>query len=333
MKALVLTSKEEGVTFQSEYAQPAAGPGEVLVRVMAAALNHRDVWITRGQYAGIKYPTILGSDGAGEVVAVGEGADATLLGQRVVINPNLAWGDNERFQGRQYTILGLPRDGTFAEYVAVGADRVHPVPVHLDIEQAAALPLAGLTAYRALFGRANLQPGERVLISGVGGGVALYALQFALAVGAEVFVTSGSADKIARAVAMGARAGADYRVEGWQKAFVKTHGEVDVVIDSAGGTGFAALIDVLAPGGRLAFYGGGQGNISGLNPQKMFWKQVSVLGSTMGSDREFVAMLDLVNRHQLVPVVDSVHALADGRSAFDLMARGGQFGKIVLRVA
>lgn len=330
MKALVLTSKEDGVVFQPDYPTPAPGPGEVLVKIRAAALNHRDVWITKGMYAGIKYPTVLGSDGVGDIVGVGEGVDAGLTGQTVILNPNVGWGDNERHQLRSYSILGLPKDGTLAEYVVVGADRVRAKPGHLLIEQAAALPLAGMTAYRALFGRAGLQPHEKVLINGVGGGVALFAMQFAVAAGAQVYVTSGSEEKIARAVAMGAKAGANYREEGWHKAFAKAHGEMDVIIDSAGGNGFAALVDILAFGGRIAFYGGGQGNINNLNPQKLFWKQGSILGSTMGSDREFAAMVDFVEKHGIVPVVDSVYALEDGKSAFAHMANGAQFGKIVV---
>lgn len=331
MKALVLTSKEDGVLFNDNYVEPVAQAGEVRVKVLAAALNHRDVWITQGQYAGIKFPTILGSDGMGIVESVGEGVSADWLGKTVILNPNIQWGDNQRAQNKQYNILGLPKDGTLAEFVTVTADRLRVVPAHLTMEQAAALPLAGLTAYRALFGRAQLQAGEKVLISGIGGGVALFAMQFAVAAGAEVYVTSSSEEKILKAVQMGAKAGVLYSEENWHKNFVKTYGEVDVVIDSACGSGFNALIDVLAPGGRIAFYGGGRGAINGLNPQKIFWKQISIYGSTMGSDQQFSQMVDFVEQHKIVPVVDSIYALADGRAAFDHMANGAQFGKIVVK--
>ncbi len=331
MKALVLISKEEGVVYHANYAEPVESAGEVRVKVLAAALNHRDVWITQGQYAGIKYPTILGSDGVGIVESLGAGVSQEWLGKTVIINPNIQWGDNQRAQSKQYNILGLPKDGTLAEYVTVNADRLHRAPAHLSIEQAAALPLAGLTAYRALFGRAQLQAGEKVLISGIGGGVALFAMQFAIAAGAEVFVSSSSEEKIAHALQLGAKAGALYNQENWHKNFVKTHGEVDVVIDSACGNGFAALIDVLAAGGRIAFYGGGQGAINGLNPQKIFWKQATILGSTMGSDEQFRQMVDFVGVHKIVPVVDSVFALTDGAAAFARMAHGAQFGKIVVK--
>lgn len=331
MKALVLTSKEEGIVFNADYTLPTVQTGEVRIKVLAAALNHRDVWITQGQYAGIKFPTILGSDGVGIVESVGEGVDNTWLGKTVIINPNNQWGDNQRHQSKQYHIMGLPKDGTLAEFVTVDADKIRLAPKHLTIEQAAALPLAGLTAYRALFGRAQLQAGEKVLISGIGGGVALFAMQFAIAAGAEVYVTSSSEEKIAKAVQLGAKAGVLYNQENWQKAFVKTYGEMDVVIDSACGNGFAALIDVLGFGGRIVFYGGGQGAINGLNPQKIFWKQVSILGSTMGSDQQFSDMVNFVEKYQIKPIVDSIYALEDGVAAFKHMADGAQFGKIVVR--
>lgn len=333
MKALVLSSKEDGILFNAEYPQPTPQAGEVRIKLLAAALNHRDVWITQGQYAGIKFPTILGSDGVGVVESVGEGVDTQLVGKVVLINPNNQWGDSQRHQSKQYHIMGLPKDGTLAEFFTVEADRIHAVPTHLTIEQAAALPLAGLTAYRALFGRAQLQAGEKVLISGIGGGVALFAMQFAIAAGAEVYVSSSSEEKIAKAIQLGAKAGVLYNQEAWHKAFVKTHGEMDVIIDSACGNGFAALIDILAFGGRIAFYGGGQGTINGLNPQKIFWKQISILGSTMGSDTQFKDMIDFVQKHHITPVVDSIYALEDGQTAFKHMADGAQFGKIVVRVA
>jgi zinc-binding alcohol dehydrogenase/oxidoreductase len=333
MKALVLTSKEDGVVFNPDYLQPVAQVGEVRIKVLAAALNHRDVWINQGQYGGIKYPTILGSDGVGVVESLGEGVSTEWLGKTVIINPNNQWGNNQRHQSKHYNILGLPKDGTLAEYLTVHADRLRLAPAHLTIEQAAALPLAGLTAYRALFGRAQLQAGEKVLISGIGGGVALFAMQFAIAAGAEVYVSSSSEDKIAHAVEMGAKAGVLYTEENWHKNFVKTYGEVDVVIDSAGGNGFAVLIDTLALGGRIAFYGGGQGAINGLIPQKVFWKQISILGSTMGSDEQFQQMVDFVEKHRIVPVVDSVFSLEDGVAAFERMAHGAQFGKLVVKVS
>ncbi|RYU77137.1 zinc-binding dehydrogenase [Hymenobacter persicinus] len=317
----------------TEVPTPAPGPGEVLVELRAAALNHRDVWIQKGQYAGLRFPCILGSDGAGVVTALGEGADASLLGQRVLINPGQNWGDNPRAQARSFTILGLPQQGTFAECVSVPAEKVYALPAHLSFEQAAALPVGGVTAYRSVFTRAGLQAGERVLITGVGGGVALLALQLAVAAGAQVWVTSGSGDKLARATALGARGGISYHQDNWAADLVKqAGGPFDVIVDSAAGPGFGALLDAAAPGGRIVFYGGTLGAISDLPPAKIFWKQLSILGSTMGTEADFAAMVDFVTRHALVPVVDQVFPLAEGEAAMRRLDEGQQFGKIVLQI-
>jgi zinc-binding alcohol dehydrogenase/oxidoreductase len=313
----------------TEVADPVPARGEVVVAIRAAALNHRDVWIKSGQYAGLKWPCIPGSDGAGEVVAVGEGTDAAWRGRAVIINPSFNFGDVERAQGPQFQILGLPRNGTLAEKIAVPTEQLTAKPAHLSWEEAAALPLAGLTAYRALFARANLQRGERVLISGIGGGVALFALQFAVAHGAEVWVTSSSSGKIARAMQLGARGGFDYRDESWVAAALKAPGPFDVVVDSAGGEGFGKLIDVTASGGRVVFYGATRGDAP-LPVRKVFWRQISLLGTTMGSPNDWAAMTKFVADRQVRPVVSNVFSLANAAEAFAVMERSEQFGKIVV---
>jgi zinc-binding alcohol dehydrogenase/oxidoreductase len=332
MQALVLEGINHPLQLQ-EVPTPAPGPGEVLVEIHAAALNHRDVWIQKGQYAGLKYPSIVGSDGAGVVVAVGEGAPANLQGQAVVINPSHNWGSNPAAQAREFTILGLPHQGTFAEYVSVPAQYVQVKPAHLSFEQAAALPLGGVTAYRAAFTRADLQPGERVLITGIGGGVALLALQMAVAVGAEVWVTSSSQEKIEKAIALGAKGGISYKAEKWASELTKrAGGAFQVLIDSAVGPGFTHLLDAAAPGGRIVFYGGTAGAMQDVPPAKIFWKQLSILGSTMGTEQDFAAMLGLVEQYQLVPVLDEIVPFAEGETAMRRMAEGLQFGKLVLQI-
>jgi len=184
-----------------------------------------------------------------------------------------------------------------------------------------------------VFARARLRAGERVLVSGIGGGVAVLALQFAVAAGAEAWVTSSSAEKIARAVALGARGGFDYAAKGWAAAAAKDAGLFDVIVDSAGGAGFGDLIDLAAPGGRIVFFGATRGNPPVLPMRKVFWRQVSLLGTTMGSPGDWSAMNAFVALHQIRPVVSGVFPLADGAEAFALMERGGQFGKIVVRLA
>ncbi len=319
MKALVFRKVNAPLSFDN-IPDPVPEEGEVLVELKAAALNHRDAWIRKGQYPGLREGAVPGSDGAGE-----------LNGKAVLINPNINWGNDEGVQNKAYSILGMPSDGTFAEKVVVNADRIHDKPLHLSWEQAAALPLAGLTAYRAVFSRGRLVEGERVLINGVGGGVALFACQFAVAIGAEVFVTSSKPEKIAQAESLGAAGGALYTEKDWGKAFGKKVGGFDLIIDSAGGDGFNDLINAVKPAGRISFYGGTRGKIT-VSPQKIFWKQLDILGSTMGSDQDFVAMLQLVSDHKIVPHVDSVFSLEEGNAALDKMDRGEQFGKIVLKI-
>ena len=319
MKALVLVGKDQELAFQ-DVEMPVLTEGSVLVKLKAAALNHRDVWIQKGQYAGIKYPSILGSDGAG----------TTEDGQLVIIIPSLNWGDDPRFQGKSFEILGLPTNGTFAEYIKMPKENIVAKPEHLTFEQAAALPLAGLTAYRALFVRCQAQAGEKVLISGIGGGVALFALQFALAAGCEVWVTSSSEEKIAQAVNMGAKGGFNYRTEGWAKSAVAEMGGFDCVIDGAVGAGFAELVKTCRPGGRICFYGGTAGAMTGVSPQVIFYKQLTIMGSTMGSSQQFKDMVAFVDKHQIVPVVDETYTLSNGNEAMKKMADGKQFGKLVL---
>jgi NADPH:quinone reductase-like Zn-dependent oxidoreductase len=318
-----------GVT---EVPDPVPAAGEALVGLKAAALNHRDLWIKLGQYAGLKFPCIPGSDGSGVVMAVGPGADAAWVGREVVINPGFDWGPSEGAQGPEFSILGLPRDGTLAQRVAVPASQLAPKPAHLGWEEAAALPLAALTGWRALVGRARTAPGERVLVSGIGGGVALFALQFAVASGNETWVTSSSDEKIARAVAMGARGGFRYDRGGWAAAATKEPGPFDVIIDGAGGPGFGDLIDIAAPAGRIAFYGATRGNVPEVALRKIFWRQVSLLGTTMGSPADWSAMTAFVARNAIRPIISDVLPLDRAAEAFDLMERGGQFGKIVIRI-
>ncbi|MFT2010157.1 zinc-binding dehydrogenase [Pontibacter sp. 13R65] len=315
-----------------EKPQPVLAAGEVLVQVKAAALNHRDVWIQYGKYFTKDYPAVLGSDGAGVVKALGEGVAADWLGREVLIDPTTDWGDNPQVQSRDFKVLGMPQDGAFADYVKVNAANLHPKPEHLRFEEAAALPLAGVTAYRALFSKCGLQAGEKVLVTGVGGGVALLALQFAVAAGAEVWVTSGSEEKLERAKALGAAGGINYRQPNWGKELKAQVGGFDVSIDGAGGEGFVQLVKLAKPGGRIGLYGGTTGMLGQLNPAEIFWKQLSIFGSTMGTSQDFAQMAAFVQEHQVRPVVDCIFPLEQAEQAMRYMEAGKQFGKIVLKV-
>ena len=309
--------------------EPAAG--EVAIDLKAAALNHRDLWILSGNYPGLKYPVVLGSDGAGVIGAVGEGVSEEWIGQEVIIYPAAHWGEREVAQGPDFEILGLPEDGTFVERICLPLRRTAPKPDHLDWAQAAALPLAGLTAFRALFRRANLLAGEKLLVTGIGGGVAQFGLQFGLATGAEVWVTSSNPAKIEAAVAAGAAGGVNYRDDDWPAQLKQaTGGGVDVALDGAAGPGFAGLIEAARPGARIVNYGGTGGALPQMSPRPLFWNQLSLLGSTMGSSTDFADLQGFVRQHQLVPVVDRTFPLDQVAAALDHMDGGAQTGKIVL---
>lgn len=334
MKAIVLRDPGGPEMMRLEdVPDPKPGPGEALVRLKAAALNHRDVWIRTAAYAGIKLPAILGSDGAGVVEAVGEGVDGSLVGGEVVINPSLDWGDDERFFGPNFRILGMPDAGTYAQYVKVAATNVHPKPAGLSWEDAAAIPLAGLTAYRALVSRAGAKAGETVFIPGIGSGVATFALLFAKKLGAKVLVSSSSDEKLERARALGADGGVNYKDGTWvDQARELSGGEgVDVVIDGVGGPTYDQCIDLLRPGGRMATFGATTGPVPNIATRRIYWKQLNLLGTTMGSPADFAAMLALFDG-SLRPVVDRTFPLADAAGAHRRMDEAGQFGKIVLEI-
>jgi NADPH:quinone reductase-like Zn-dependent oxidoreductase len=313
-----------------EIPQPAAG--EALVRVRAAAFNRRDVFITQGLYPKIALPVILGSDGAGEVASAGEGVTRFKAGDAVVIDPMLGWGDDPHvWDAQRSSILGMPHSGTFAQYVAVPAENVYPKPPALSMEAAAAIPLAGLTAYRATFTRGELKPGQTVLITGVGGGVQTFVLLFAKHVGARVIVTSGSDEKLARAKELGADEGLNYRtLPDWHKQ-LRSMGPIDLVVDSSGGDTLAKVLDAVRPGGRVAIYGGTNGDTT-IKPFSIFWKHLTIVGTSMGSPHDFGSMLALFDDGGLRPVVDRVFAMDDAVEAARRMASSNQFGKIVLRV-
>ncbi|EHQ27946.1 quinone oxidoreductase family protein [Mucilaginibacter paludis] len=331
MKAIVLEANEKNTLKEVE--KPVLQAGEVLVQIKAAALNRRDYWITIGKYAGIKYPTILGSDGSGIVSEVGQGVDAAWIGKEVILNPSHDYGDNPDFQGKDFKILGLPEDGTFAEYVKTKAEYLYTKPAHLSWEQAAAIPLAGLTAYRALFTKGRLKAGDKVLIVGAGSGTGSFAIQWAVAAGATVYVTSSSAEKIALAKGLGATAGVNYKDADWAEQLHALASGFDVVIDSALGEGFAKLPDICNPGARIVTFGGTAGDFPAFNARKFFYKQLQLLGSMMGTADEFKAMLDMVDTHQIVPVVDEVFPLEHANEAITKMEKSSQFGKIVLKVS
>ncbi len=328
MKAWVV--QEDLSLQQVELAEPQPGPGQVRVQIQAAAVNKRDYWISVGKYPGIKPGVALGSDGAGVVDKLGEGVSQEWLHKSVVINPNINWGPDPAVQGEDYQILGMPAHGTFAEYVVVDEDRLHLKPDFLSVEEAAALPLSGLTAFRACFYHGKINAEKNVLVTGFGGGVAHYAFMFARATGANVSVTSGKAANLEKARHMGASYAFDYHQSDWiTQASMHCNG-FDVIIDSAGGEQFNELIRLLKPAGRLVFYGATNGLPTKLDLYRLFWKQITIQGSTMGNDSEFAAMLAFVADKQIRPMIRRQYPFEQTDLAIKQLSETSAPGKVVV---
>lgn len=330
MQSLQLVDEKEDKIAIKAIKKPIVEKGQVLIKLTAAALNHRDQWCRQGMYPNLKYGTVLGSDGVGIVEEIGDGVDSEWMNQSVIINPNINWGKDETVQSPDYHILGMPTHGTFAEYVVVNQDRIFQQPKYLKDVEAAALPLGGLTAFRAVYTKAQVTKGQKVLITGIGGGVAQFAFQMAMAMGAEVTVTSGDEYKLQKAKEMGATHVFNYKEEGWSKAALKTTGGFDAIIDSAGGKALNDYIKMIKPGGRIVHYGSTTGMPDKLDLFKLFWSQASIHGTSMGSDTEFGKMIAFVTFHKIVPIIDSVRPFDQIVSAFDDMYAGKQFGKLVV---
>jgi NADPH:quinone reductase-like Zn-dependent oxidoreductase len=342
MKAVTL-SRHGGneVVEYGERPDPSPGPGEVLVRIQAAAFHRLDVFVRNGiPGVPITFPHVPGADGAGVVESLGEGVAGPKPGQRVVLLPGLSCGRCEFCRrGEQslciaYALLGEHVSGTFAELLVVPAANVFPAPEGLSPEAAAAFPLDGLTAWRMLVTRAALRPGESVLIHGAGGGVSTLAVQIARLCGASlVIVTSRSAEKRKRAVELGAHVALDAGEDVGKKVreLTKKRG-VDVVVDSVGEATWRSSLVAAAKAGRIVTCGA----TSGPNPEEeirhIFWKQLSILGSTMGNDGEFGALLRAVGDGRVVPVVDEVLPLERAREGYERLESGEAFGKVVLKV-
>ncbi|MAL11926.1 MAG: alcohol dehydrogenase [Algoriphagus sp.] len=331
MKGIVLNRELENKIELKSLNSLSPRPGEVKIQIKAAALNHRDEWCRQGLYPNLKNGVVLGSDGAGVISELGAGVSGLEVGQEVIINPALNWGQNQKVQSKDFQILGMPGNGALAEELLVPADRVHLKPTHLTFESAAALPLAGLTAFRALTYQGNCQPGEKVLITGFGGGVAQFAAQFAIGLQAEVHVSSSSEDKIQKALGLGVKAGFNYKNENWTDQALEQAGGFDLIIDGAAGDSLNDLIKVANPGGRIVFYGATLGNPGKLEARRIFWNQLKIMGSTMGSDQDFEQMLAFVNEKSIEPIVDQVFSFEKAVEAFDRMKAGKQMGKIVLK--
>lgn len=344
MRASVLAKRDgRSVIEVQTFPNPEPGPGEALLEVRAAALNHLDLYTrTQQQADATTAPKIIGSDAAGVVSAVGADVETLRTGDAVVLDPGLSCNScelceqGEESECSSFDLVGRGIPGTIAELVLVPAANLAPKPEHLDFEQAAALPLDHLTAWRMVRTRGQLRAGETVLIHGIGGGAALAALQIAKLTGAEVIVTSSSDDKLERARAIGADEAINYRSrpEVAKRVRELTDGRgADLVIDTVGAATLPESISAARNGGRVVLCGATTGAQGEVNIREVFWRQISIIGSTMGSRNDFRQMLTAVSDQRIVPVVDSVWHLSELEPALDRLERADQFGKIVLSAA
>jgi zinc-binding alcohol dehydrogenase/oxidoreductase len=316
----VLVQPGDTLSFET-VPDPVAKPGEVIVELKAAAVNRRDVWVRKGVYP-FPLPVIPGSDGAGVRRDTGE---------QVVILPSLAWGEREDAPGPQFRILGGPDNGTYAELIAIPEANLFPRPRRFSWEEAAAFPLAAVTAWRALFTKGGVQQGDTVVILGAGSGVSTFAVSLAAQAGARVLVTSSSQAKIDASVALGAERGVSYAEGDWAAGILELTGGAgaDVVIDSVGTT-WPDSLRCLRKGGRCVVFGATGGEEVTLAPRALYLNQVELRGTTMGSPREFAALLQAIDAGTWSPVIDSVLPLAEAAAAHARMESGAQFGKLVL---
>ncbi len=342
MRALTIDGYGMDSVALRDVPRPDPRPGEVTVAVKAAAFNHLDLWTLRGALEiEHHFPHVLGADGAGVIEAAGDGvARGFRPGDRVLINPALSCETCERCRaGEQsecasFRMLGEHEPGTFAEVVRVPAGNVFPIPEHLGFTDAAALGVTFITAYRMLFTRGAMRPGEWVLVTGIGGGLALSLFQLARLTAGKVIVTSSSAEKLRRAADLGADAGVNYRDEDVGRAVRALTGKrgVDLAVDSAAGPSLDGALRALRKGGRIVIAGATAGTNPELDVRRLFWNQLSVIGSTMGSVADVSDMLRLVAGTKLRPVVDRVVPLDEAPAALLRLADGGQFGKLVVEI-
>jgi len=333
----------ERLEYRTDLPEPETlGPHDVRVRIAAAALNHLDLFVVEGlPGVTIRPPWVLGTDGAGTVDRVGTAVTAVRPGDRVIINAGVSDGtceyclDGEQPLCPNFAVLGEHRPGMLAELIVLPAANVRRIPDSVPFDVAAAFTLATLTAWRMIVTRARVRPDDQVLIWGIGGGVALAALQIVKHIGATAWVTSGSDDKLARARELGADHTINYRGVDVGRAIRAATGKrgVDVVVDSVGRDTWAQSLGALGRRGRLVTCGGTSGPIVETDVRRLFWNQWSILGSTMGNDAEFDEVAAQLTMGRLLPPIDSTFDLADGRRAFERLASGAQFGKIVVRVS
>lgn len=328
MKALMLKSDKtlEFVDVET----PLPGKGEVLIKVQAASLNHREIWISKGLYPGLKLPAILGGDGAGTVVDVGEGVASDWLAKDVVCYPAKGWGEDEAAPTREFRLFGMPEPGFIAQYISMPVENLRVKPSHLTWEEAAALPIASLTAWRALTRHGQIKKGKKLLITGIGGGVAQAGLNLAVAMGADVFVTSSEQSKIDHAISMGAKGGAIYKTTDWEKSIRELSQGIDMVLDGAPPSDLHAYTRFLNTGAKVVIYGSTATLGAKIGYADLFLRHLQIIGTTMGSPTDFDSLLAFVTQNMLKPNIALSFPFDRSLEALAALAEGKHAGKIVI---
>lgn len=328
MKALILNADKTLKLSETDKPTPAAG--EVIIDIKASALNHRELWIQKGLYPGMTLPCILGADGAGVVHELGTGLDAEWLGREVIIYPGYDWGESEQAPNKSFRVMGMPDPGTLSEYISVPVSHLITKPAYLSWAEAAAVPVAGLTAWRALVRHGGIRQGSKVLITGIGGGVAQAGLGLCKAFGAEIYVTSSSPDKIAKAIMLGATGGVNYKDSEWHLKLKDLSGGIDIVLDSSPVPVLDNYFKFMNYGGRIVAYGSTGSPKTTISISKFFLRHIQFIGTAMGSPREFMAMIAFMEQHRIRPQINAEYTLDTAIEALDALRTGNQIGKIVL---
>ena len=313
-----------------EVEKPIPAAGEIRVKIKAAALNHRELWIAKGMYPGMTLPCILGADGTGVIDAVGAEVDKSKIGQEVIIYPGYDWGDDDDIPLKQFRVLGMPEPGCIAECITVPVENIALKPSYLNWEEASAIPVAGVTAWRSLTRHGNIKAGSKVLITGIGGGVAQAGLSIAKSFGAMVYVTSSKIEKIEDAINKGAEGGVNYRYEDWCSQLKELSGGIDIVLDSSPGANLDDYLKFLNVGARVVAYGSTGSRKTTLNISKYFLRHIKFIGTAMGSPAEFEALLGHMQEHNIKPVIDKSFPLDQSLLAMNTLAEGNQIGKVVI---
>lgn len=329
MKAIVHEGQEgfKGLSLK-EVEEPTVSKNEVKIQVKAAGLNRRDIAVVTKRHKKEDPALIPGSDASGVIVEVGEQVSRYSIGDEVIVNPGIGWKENSDAPPEGFEIVGLPDHGTFSEYYTCTEDHVEKKPDHLSFEEAAVLPLAALTAYRALFSRGKLSSGQTLMLPGIGSGVLTYALLFAKAVGARVIVTSRSDEKLKKARELGADV-AISTTSDWNE---ELSGEsVDILLESIGEATFEKSLAIIRKGGTIVTFGATTNDEVSINIRRFFYGQYNLMGSTMGSAEELRDMLSFVTEQKIKPELDRMFSTKDYHEAFQYLQDSQNFGKIGIK--